>query len=191
MQLSPERENQLIEQNMPLIRKVVDKFMARRSRNAPVKIERVDFIQEVSIVFLNYIRKCETEEDMARFPWKDSENAMARLVLSSQHITVPSNSTRLFSKLIGELPETVSYELLTEDGIGVDGMSMKWVSDAETEVDLEAFLNTRSESMRRIVNMYMHGVSMSDIADELGCCRQNVYQIMDKFSKEYKKFRKG
>jgi DNA-directed RNA polymerase specialized sigma24 family protein len=191
MQLSPEREAELFAQNMPMIRKVVGSFMARRSRNAPIRIDRDDFISEVSENYLRYIRKCETEEELAKFPWKDSENVMARYVLASQHITVPSGSTRLFSKLIGELPETVSYELLTDDGIGVDGMSMRWVSDAETEVDLEAFLATRSEAMRNVVNMYMHGVAMSDIADELGCTRQNVYKIMDKFAKEYKKFRKG
>ena len=191
MELSREREAELLEQNKHNIKKSVNRFMSRRSRNPVIKIEFSDFEQEVSIVFLNYIRKCKTDEDLNKFPWRDAENAMARLVLASQHITVPSKSTSVFNKLIKKIPETVPYELLTDDGIGVDGLSVKWVSDAEAEVDLEAFLSTRSDSMRRIIHYYLHGMRVNDIAECIGCTRQNVYKIIDKFSVEFEKFRQG
>ena len=69
MQLSRERESELVEKNMPKIYRAVDNFMAKNTGGNVCRITYDDCVQEVSVVLLNYIRKCETEEQLNMFPW--------------------------------------------------------------------------------------------------------------------------
>ena len=93
MVLSREREAELIEQNMPKIYRAVDNYMARYNGGKSHRISYDDCVQEVSIAFIEYLRRCNTEEQASRFPWYEATNAMSRLVLRSQTFSMPSRTT--------------------------------------------------------------------------------------------------
>ena len=101
MLLTPEMENQLVEQNLPKIYRAVDNFMSRCNNvdYAPVQIPYDDCVQEVSIAFLKYVRRCESADQLEKFPWYDALHALSEFVLRCQPVNVPI-STKKFSSLI-------------------------------------------------------------------------------------------
>lgn len=191
MEFSPEREAELVEQNMPKIYRAVDNFMARYNNKRSNPIAYDDFVQEVSIVFLNYIRKCKTEEQLEMFPWYDAMHAMSSFVLQSQPLSVPNkNATKEFSNIIHSIPGTVSYEVMIENGMEIDGMSKHWVPDKETELDFSSFMSDKDEIVQRIAAMRMYGMTLREIADQCGVCYQNIDRKIKKLRSEYDEFDK-
>ena len=187
MQLSPEREAELIEQNMPKIYRAVDNFVARHGDNKKTSFSYDDFIQEVSIVFLKYIRKCETEDQIEKFPWYDALKAMSEHVLHSQPLSVHEKTTN-FTKTMSSLPETISYEVLASNGFEIDGMSKHWAPDVETKMDFDAFLSDKSEIIQRIVAMRVYGLSHKMIGSQCGISDVAVIKRLKKLKKEYDEF---
>ena len=189
MQLSPEREAELVEQNMPKIYRAVDNFVARHGDNKNTHFSYDDFVQEVSIVFLKYIRRCETEDQIGKFPWYDSLKAMSELVLRSQPLSVHAKTAN-FTKTMNSLPETVSYEVLAANGFEIDGMSKHWAPDVETKIDFDAFLSDQSEIIQRIVAMRIYGLSHRMIGSQCGISDVAVIKKMKKLKEEYDEFDK-
>ena len=190
MQLSREREAELIEQNMPKIYRAVDNFMARYTGKSARQASYDDCVQEVAIAFLKYIRNCDTEEKINKFPWYDATNAMSRLVLQNQSVSVPLR-TSSFTKITNSIPATVSYDVLVSSGIEIDGMSKHWVPDKETEIDFNLFMSTQNESTQRIASMRMYGMNIREIAGQFGVCFQAIDKKLKKLKEEYDEFDKG
>lgn len=189
MQLSREREAELLEQNMPKIYRAIDNFMARCDQKSGVQISYDDCVQEVSLSFLQYIRRCETEVQLDTFPWYDAMHAMSELVLVSQPLTVPL-STHGFSEIIHSLHRTVSFDVLADNGIEVDGMSRHWVPDTETRMDFDDFMTSQSELDRRIASMRLLGMTYRDIAAECGVSKslidKKIRLLKDKYDDYFK-----
>lgn len=190
MVLSKERESELLEKNMVKIYRAVDNFMAKRGANVVTKIPYEDFVQEVSVMFLEYIRKCETEEEINRFPWYDAKNVMAKYVMSSQPISVPIR-TVAFTSTLKSIPFTVPYEVFASGDFDVDGMSKHWVQDKDTEMDFDLFMSSQDESVQRIASMRMYGMNMRDIADQFGVCLRTINKKILKLKENYDEFDKG
>lgn len=183
MQLSRDREAELMEKNMPKIYRAVDNFMARyKNRHDPCSYD--DLSQQVAEAFLLYIRRCKTEEELNKFPWFDALHAMSVHVLNSQPFGVPK-STKTFSQIIHNLPQTVSYEVAMTSGIDVDGMSKHWVPDKETEIDFNDFMSEQDESVRRIASMRIYGMSHRQIAGQFGVCKTSITKKLDKLREDY------
>ena len=189
MQLSPEREAELVEQNMPKIYRAVDNFMARYTGRGVRHASYDDCVQEVSIAFLKHIRGCETEEEINRFPWYSATQAMSRLVLRCQPLSVPERTSN-FTHMIHSLPFTVSYDVLAANGIEIDGMSKHWVPDKDIEMDFNAFMSLQDEVMQRIASMRLYGMTMREIAGQFGVCFQNIDKKLGKLRGEYDNFMK-
>ena len=189
MTLSREREAELLEQNMPKIYRAIDNFMARCDQKSGVQISYDDCVQEVSLSFLQYIRRCETEIQLDTFPWYDAMHAMSELVLVSQPLTVPL-STHGFSEIIHSLPRTVSFDVLADNGIEVDGMSKHWVPDTETRMDFDDFMQTQTELGRRIASMRLHGMTYRDIAAECGVSKSQINKKIKQLKEKYDEFYK-
>ena len=187
MVLSSERESELIEENMPKIYRSIDNFMARCPRDSGVQISYDDCVQEVSIAFLNYIRRCESEDQLRIFPWYDAMQAMSRLILQSQPLSVPLR-TSSFKKIINSIPLTVSYDVLMTNGIEVDGMSKHWVPDKDTEMDFNDFMSSQDESIQRIASMRLHGMTMREIAGQFGVCFQAIDKKLKNLREKYDEF---
>lgn len=187
MVLSSERESELIEENMPKIYRSIDNFMARCPRDSGVRISYDDCVQEVSIAFLNYIRRCESEDQLRIFPWYDAMQAMSRLILQCQPLSVPLR-TSSFKKIINSIPLTVSYDVLMTNGIEVDGMSKHWVQDKDTEMDFNDFMSSQDESIQRIASMRLHGMTMREIAGQFGVCFQAIDKKLKNLREKYDEF---
>lgn len=189
MQLPPERESELVEQNMPKIYRAIDNFMSRCNRNSGVRLSYDDCVQEVALAFLKYIRRCDSEGKMDIFPWHDAMNAMSRLVLQSQPLSVPLR-TQTFNEIIHSLPQTVSYDVLVSNGVDVDGMSRHWVPDEETMLDFDSFMSSQDENLRRIASMRLRGMTYRDIAGQCGISKSLVERKIKTLRENYNEFDK-
>lgn len=190
MQLSPERETELILQNTKKIYRAVDNFMAKcNQKYASTRITYDDCVQEVTIAFLEYIRRCETEDQLEKFPWYNAINALSKYVLRCQPLKVPITTDK-FSEIIHSMPETVSYDVLASNGIDIDGMSKHWVPDTETKLDFDAFMSEHDEMTQRIVSMRLYGLSNRKIAAQYGVRNTTIDYRLKKLKKEYDEFDK-
>lgn len=188
MVLTPEREAELIEQNMPKIYRAVDNFMAKCKRNA-VQIPYDDCVQEVALAFLNYIRRCDSEEKLKVFPWYSALHALSEFVLRSQPLTVPIRTSN-FSQLIHMMPDTVSYEVMVSVGLDVDGMSKHWVPDEETRIDFDTFMASQPENVQRMASMRMCGMTIRAIAGQCGVGKTKIADDLAQLRKDYDEFDK-
>lgn len=166
MQLSPEQEAAIIEENMVKIYRAIDNFTVRCPFKH-IKIDYDDYVGEVSLVFLQHIRKCETMEEINKFPWYDAMHAMTEFVLNCQPLSVPKDTKR-FSQLVAQMPETVSIDLCLSNGVEVDGMSKSWVVDKETQIDFDGFMSGQDEFYNRITGMKLLGARSREIAKQCG-----------------------
>ncbi len=188
MELSREREAELIERNMPKIYRAVDNFMARYTGAKGAWFASYDdFVQEASIAFLNHIRKCDSEDSIDKFPWYDAINAMSRLVLNNQPVSMGVRTSD-FRKIIQSVPRTVSFDTLASDVIEVDGMSKHWVPDKDTEIDFGAFMSSKTESLQRIVAMRLYGMNNRHIAAQYGVCKNCIDKKINKLREQYDEF---
>lgn len=191
MVLSPEHEAQLVEQNMKKIYRAVDNFMARCPKDsAPISISYDDCVQEVAIEFIKYIRRCETIEQVNRFPWHDAIHALSIYVLGCQPVSFPK-STKTFRYFLNSVPHTVSFDVLMSQGISVDGMSKQWVPDTDTKLDFDSFMSNQSENVQRIASMRIYGMTQRDIASQFGVCKRAIDKKIAKLREDYDEFAKG
>ena len=187
MCFTPEQEQQLLEKNMQKIYRSVDNFTARCSSQV-VCIPYEDFVQEVSIAFLKYIRRCETEEQINRFPWCSAMDAMRYLVLQYQPMSCPKSSVK-FSEIIHNMPTTISLEVLNAStGLDIDGMSNHWVDDKDTQMDFDVFMESQPENIRRVASMRVYGMTLKEIGDQCGVTKVAIHNKLNKLNESYKNY---
>lgn len=189
MVLTREREAELIEQNMPKIYRSIDNFMAKCSKKNAISLSYDDCVQEVTIAFLKYIRKCDSEEKLNVFPWYDALHAMSEQVLRSQPLSVPMSTSR-FNEVIHSIPSTVSYEVMVSNGMEIDGMSKHWVPDEETRIDFDSFMASQPENIQRIAAMRLHGMTYRKIASQCGVSKTLVEKKIKRLRGDYDEFDK-
>ncbi len=190
MDFSPQREQELLEINMPKIYRAVDNFTARCSSQV-VCVPYEDFVQEVSIAFLEYIRRCKTEKQLDVFPWFSAMDAMRRLVLQSQPMSCPKSSVK-FSEIIHNMPVTMSLEVLNAStGLDIDGMSKHWVDDKETQIDFDVFMAEQPENVRRVASMRVYGMTLKQIGDQCGVSKVAIYKKLNELNELYKNYMEG
>lgn len=188
MLLTPEQEQQLIEENMPKIYRAVDNFTARCSADESSRVPYEDFVQEVMLSFLKYIRKCKSEKELQKFPWNTATGAMRDLVLVYQPVACPSSPHR-FSEIIHSMPRTISIDAIqATNGVDVDGMSKHWVDDKDTQIDFDVFMDGQTENLRRVASMRVYGMNVKQIAEQCGVSRVVIHRRLNKLSDEYRKF---
>jgi len=186
MLLSPDQEQELLEKNMPKIYRAVDNFMAKCSMET-VNIPYDDFVQEVSIAFIQYVRRCKTLDKTNIFPWYSAMGAMRDLVLSYQPMSCPKSSHR-FSEIIHNMPRTVSIDALSaSSGLEIDGMSKHWVDDKETQIDFDIFMSDQPENTRRIASMRVYGMTHKEIANQCGTTQEAIRKRLKRLSNSYMK----
>lgn len=187
MDFSPEQEREMIEKNMPRIYRAVDNFTARFSADV-ARVPYDDFVQEVAIAYIKYLRKCESPDQLNVFPWHSAMGAMRDLVLAYQPMSCPKSQHR-FSEIIHGMPVTMSIDALSaSSGLDIDGMSKHWVDDKETQIDFDIFMESQSENTRRVASMRIYGMRMKEIADQCGVSRQMIYKKFNKLNDQYKKY---
>ena len=187
MDFTREQEQELVEKNMPKIYRAVDNFMARCTAQV-VRIPYDDYVQEVSLAFLQYIRKCETMEQVNKFPWYSAMDAMRSLVLQYQPIRQPKSSVR-FREIIHSIPVTVNVDTLRIPvGAGPDGKEKDWQEITETSIDFDICMGSLPLNIRRIMAMRYHGMTLKQIGDQCGVTKIAIFNRLNKLGDMYKTF---
>lgn len=187
MEFTPDQEQKLIEENMPKIYRAVDNFMARCSSRV-ICIPYEDFVQEVAISFIEYVRKCKSHDDLAKFPWFDAMNAMRNYVLINQPLSCPRHPNK-FSDIIHEMPQTMSSDSISaKTCIDIDGMGKHWVEDKETQMDFDIFMNDQNENIQRIASMRVYGMTLKEIGEQCGVSKVAIKKRLNKLNDAYKKY---
>lgn len=186
MELSREQEAALVDENMVKVYRAVDNFSAKCHASV-VRIPNEDFVQEVLVVFMNHIRKAQTMEEIEKFPWYDAMHAMSNLVLTFQPMSVPKR-TSSFRDFVRSMPSTVSFDVMMENGVDVDGMSKHWVDDKDTQMDFDTFMASQDDSMKRVVSMRLYGMRSKDIAAQYGVSNAAICRWLQKMRGEYDNF---
>lgn len=187
MEFTPEQEQMLIEKNMTKIYRAVDNYTARCSRQI-INIPYEDFVQEVTLALLLYLRKCKTNEELNRFPWFDAMCAMRDYVLSAQPVRCSKHRNR-FSETVHSMPLTISLDgLRAKTGIEIDGMSKHWMEDKEAQIDFDSFMDEQPENIRRIASMRVYGMTMKEIGDQCGVSKGAICKKLNKLGDAYKNY---
>lgn len=187
MLLTPEQEQKIIEENMPKIHRAVDNFTARCTAEI-ARVPRDDFVQEVTIAFLKYIRGCEKPEDMNRFPWLSANHAMRRLVMEFQPMSVPKDM-HLFSEIIHTMPSTISINVIgPSSGLEIDGMAKCWVDDKDTQMDFDIFMADKPDYVKRVASMRIYGMKLREIAEQCGVSATSIWKKLLRLENAYKKY---
>lgn len=190
MDFTPEQEQSLLERNMTKIYRAVDNFSARHSTDV-ARVPYDDFVQEVAIAFLKYIRKCKTKEEVDKFPWYSAMGAMRKLVFVYQPLSC-EKSTHKFSEIMHSMPSTIPMDVISAStGIDVDGMSKHWVDDKETQMDFDMFMADQPENMRRIAAMRVYGMTMREIANQCGVSHVTVQKKIQRLCDAYREYSGG
>ena len=190
MTFTPEQEQEMIERNMPKIYRAVDNFTARCSMRV-ANIPYEDFVQEVSIMYLQYIRRCETIEDTQKFPWYSAMEAMRNLILVSQPFSC-EKSTHRFSEIIHSMPSTISMDAISAStGMEIDGMSKHWVDDKDTQMDFDGFMQTQPDYIKRIASMRIYGMTQEAIGRQCGVSHVAIHKKLNRLNEDYKKYMEG
>lgn len=186
MVMTSDQENDFILENMKKIYNAVDNFVFRCSSNV-IGVPYEEMVQEACIAVLKYLRRCENEEDLKKFPFLSVKSALRDLVFTYQPLSVP-HSTHRFSEICSGMPSTVSFDTLPSSIIEVDGMSHHWVEDKETEIDFDAFMSAKTDADRRMVGMKFWGGTFRDVARQFGTSKDSVKRNLDKLHAEYTDF---
>ena len=187
MEFTPDVEQAMVEENMQKIYRAVDNFTARCSSKVAC-IPYEDYVQEVCIAYLKYIRKCETPEEMEKFPWFDAMSAMRNLVFAYQPMSCP-RSTHRFSEIIHGMPVTMSLDVLNASGgMDIDGMSKHWVDDKNTQIDFDIFMSDQPENTRRIASMRVYGMTLKEIGEQGGVTKGAIRKKLNKLNDAYKNY---
>lgn len=190
MEFTSEQEQELIEKNMHKIYRAVDNYSARHSSSIAT-VPYDDFVQEVALAFLIYIRNCKTIEEVNRFPWYSAMDAMRNMVRKHQPMGC-SSDPKSFSTIIHGMPTTMSLDdIHATSGMEIDGMSKHWVEDKETQIDFDSFMSDQPESVQRIVSMRMYGMTMPEIGNQFGVSKHGIDKRLKRLYDPYKKFMEG
>ena len=186
MVLTPEQEQSIIEENMPKIYRAIDNFTARCAKNV-IQVPYEEFVQDVSIAFLLYIRKCETMEDVNHFPWFSAMDAMRSTVRTFQPMSC-STHTNHFSQIIHSMPATVSSEVAVSATTEVNGLAKHWVDDKDTMMDFEAFMHDYDENTQRLIAMRFGGMTLKELADQYGVDKSTILRRINNIADKYHQF---
>ena len=184
--MTPDQENEYITKNMKKIYNAVDNFIYRCSSDA-IGIPYEEMVQEASLALLLYLRRCEKEEDLDKFPFYSVKSALRDLVFTYQPFSCP-HSTHRFSEICSGMPETVSFDTIPESMLNVDGMSKHWVEDTDTKIDFDLFMADKTDHEQRLIGMKAWGGTFRNIAAQFGTSKDSVKRNMDRLHSQYTDF---
>lgn len=186
MVFTPEQEQAIMEENLPKIYCAVDNFTARCSADV-IRVPYEDFVQDVSVAFLLYIRKCETMDEVNRFPWFSAMSAMRSTVCRFQPMSC-SQDPWSFDRIIHNMPATVSVDVAAAATTDVNGLSKHWVDDKETMMDFDMFMSGYDENTQRLIAMKFGGMTLKELASQYGVDKSTILRRLRKLAEDFHDF---
>lgn len=160
MFLSLQEQEDLVNRYDKNIRYIVREFLSRNTRGA---YGFDDYYQEAMLALLAYAKECDSLEQLASvFPKRNILNAMCRLKLEEQLLTVPIRTTD-YSRFMASAWIPVEYN---EENVGAR-CSCSIEQDLE-KLELDLFKSKIRDVDRRILDSLLKGRTMKQAAMDVG-----------------------
>lgn len=185
MILTKQQEEEYIKKYERVIWLAVHRFKNRASRQSNEFDNMDDLFQESAIVFLNHVRKCETEEEIAkRIPFRDMINAMSRFIVGHRVLSYPKRTTHYRAKGTEEMAYAVSYT-----DVDLDDRYLEMTIDNVVEnMTMKSFLDSLGENERKIADYKSRGLKNREIAKILGVTDVYITRTLAKMREKYKSY---
>lgn len=182
MVLTTEQETYYLKKYEALIWSTVNGF---KRRTTAQRDNKDDLFQEASIVFIKYLRSCESENDIgSNIPIRDMINAMCRVNLCEQVLSYPKRTTYYRAKGTEDIVHAVDYSDLDRDERYLD----MTIDQSIENMTIQSFVSSLSDDEKEIVALKGMGYKNREIARQLGISDVNVTRSLNRMKNQYKKF---
>ena len=182
MVLTTQQENQYVEQYKDLIWFIVGKF---KSRTTAKMDNKDDLFQEAAIVFIKYLRSCETEHDIGKnIPIRDMINVMCRVNLCEQVLSYPKRTNYYRARGTEDVAHRVDYTVVDQDDRYMD----MTIENAIENMTMKSFLGSLSPEEREIAQCKAFGMKNREIANVMGLSDVNITRMTARMKKKYEKY---
>lgn len=132
-----------------------------------------DLYQEAAIVFLNFIRSCDSMESLqTSFPFMDIKNALTRWIIAQQVVSFPKTRTTDFKRI---MRSAKSAELKEEIAVKTsDDSSMDYIF---AKLTLESYCHSLNETERKVLLLKSMGKRNREAAHELGVSEVKISRV--------------
>ena len=181
--LSQIEESKLLSDYSRIAWKLVHQFSDNRASSI---FSQEDLYQECMIVLIKHMQKCESKEQLRRIQSMDLINAMTRFVLKNQAVKLDCNRTDQAKRILQNTARKVT--LSKAEDIAYSGQeSIDYLIE---EITLESFLEQKTvrDMEREVVNRIKDGLTVMEIAEELGQSHQVVSYALKNARKKYEKY---
>lgn len=181
MYLTPEKEQEIVQQYDHLIWSCVRKF---RRKMAEQWRDDEDLHQEAVLVFISFIRSCDTQEDIKkRFPFQDIKNAMSRHSIGEQVVSFPRSRTSDFRKIVNSTKSVELADVTVDEWHQVNS-----IDDLIDRLAVESYKETLKGSEREVIAMKMDGKRNREIARQYGVSDVRISRLCQRLGDKYKQF---
>lgn len=161
-----------------LIRYAVKGFCNR----APSSVDCFDdMYQEARFAFLEYIRRCDSLDDVNKFPYRDINHRMSLFVLQEQRFTFPKRTSGM-KKYINSVPTCSSLESVGNE------VETECIEDVNDRMFADGFMEMLSPDVRGMLTLAIKGLTKTEIAHRLGVSKFVVHRKISKAKDMYKAY---
>lgn len=178
MNLTTEQIAEIVEQNKGLIVSFASKYA---NKFGPKRSEMMDdFIQDATIALIERLRSTDSVEDALKFH-REALHEMSLDVLSYQTLSVPRRTGKM-RHITSNMPSCTNIDDLLES---VDINSTDALDSLVERTAYENFYDELPEKDQHILNLRGNGLSIKEIANEIGESYFNVRYRMNRCRDQY------
>lgn len=182
MILTREQEAQYVVKYERMIWEIVHKF---KRRTMAQKDNKDDLFQEAVIVFVKYLRKCESEEEIGKnIPVRDMINVMCRFNIGEQVLSYPKRTSYYRAKGTEDIVHAVDYTELDRDDRYLD----MTIDQSIENMTMKSFLSSLSAKEREIARLKQAGLKNREIAKRLGITDVDITRTLKRMRANYQNF---
>lgn len=182
MHLTPEQENDLIEELREPLERFAGAFCAKYNGGSPVDYD--DAVQECVIVLLGHIRSVESMDKLAPLPFRDMHHAMCVHALGYLPVSVPRRTSN-FTSMINSVQTGCSMEDLMEDGFDPEGGTENGYAEVDEKLSFDRFLRDLSDEDRMIVLCMMDARDATSASKALGMHKSTLSRKLAILKRKY------
>lgn len=175
MTLTIQEKEALLQKYDRLIHAIVWKFKRKLSGNFN---NMADLYQEAVLAYMDYLSRCNSEEDLKRFPGMYVVNCMSRYIMNCQVVKFTKRTTD-FTKITNATKRAEYSALSDTEAFGGN------VGDTESTILFHEFIDSLDEVERRVILMRCFGAKRFEVAKALNLSNAKVTRVLNKVRKKY------
>lgn len=182
MILTTEQEEKYVKQYEKLIWATVNGFKRRTTAR---RDNKDDLYQEATIVFIEHIRACKTEDEIGQnIPIRDMIHAMCCFNLGEQVLSYPKRTTYYRAKGTEDVVHAVDYSDVDRD----DRYLEMTIDHTIENMTMKAFLNSLNDEERKIAKYKERGYKNREIARAMGVTDVYISRVLSRMRAKYQNF---